>query len=151
VEWNEGRIIRKRHKTQDEANVPTVNYKLWPTTFDLLKQWRSGGQTVLLTKTGRLWAFDELVERPDGSLKVRQTDSIATNFNRLREALGIDRPLSALRKTAASELDGHDEFARYAEHFLGEAPSRIANKHYVTPSQDRFDAAVAWLGTQFAM
>ena len=30
VDWREGRIIRKRSKTGDRENVPTVNYKLWP-------------------------------------------------------------------------------------------------------------------------
>ncbi|MEO6811566.1 MAG: tyrosine-type recombinase/integrase [Isosphaeraceae bacterium] len=149
VDWEQGRIIRKRHKTKDEENVPEVNYKLWSETFDLLKRWRSGQETVLLTKSGGLWAFDELMEKPDGSVKVKQTDNIATNFKRLRVTVGIDKPLALLRKTAGSELDHNDEFGRYAEHFLGEAPDRIATIHYLTPSQERFDAALAWLGKRF--
>lgn len=151
VDWDQGRIIRKRHKTKDVKNVPEVNYKLWTETFDLLKRWRSGQETVLLTKSGGLWAFDELVDKPDGSVKVKQTDNIATIFNRLRKKIGVDKPLASIRKTAGSELDHDAEFGRYAEHFLGEAPDRIATIHYLTPSQERFDAALVWLGKRFGI
>ena len=40
VNWEEGRIKRKRSKTGDCENVPTVNYKLWPETLRLLRQER---------------------------------------------------------------------------------------------------------------
>ena len=92
----------------------------------------------------------ELIEQVDGSHKTKQADSIATNFRRIvRKGLGIDRPYSLHRKSGASKLDEHSEFGRYAEHYLGEKPSTVANRHYITPSQDRFDAAIAWLGKQY--
>jgi integrase len=37
VDWGTERIIRKRSKTDDHPNVPTVNHKLWPLTFELLR------------------------------------------------------------------------------------------------------------------
>ena len=49
VDWNAGRIRRKRSKTANHDNVPVVEYLLWPRTFDLLKEYRSGGELVLLT------------------------------------------------------------------------------------------------------
>lgn len=42
VEWQEGRIIRKRSKTGDCENVPEVNYKLWPETLRLSSQPAAG-------------------------------------------------------------------------------------------------------------
>ena len=38
VDWEEGRIIRKRSKTRGNGNVPEVDYRLWPETWDLLQQ-----------------------------------------------------------------------------------------------------------------
>ena len=152
TEIEDGRIIRKRHKTKDRKDTPTVNYKLWNETLRLLGRWRTGKEIVLLTKSGSPWAYSELIEEEDGSDKVKQTDNVATNFNRVvRKGLGIDRPYSLLRKTAASKLDEHSEFGRYAEHYLGEKPDSVAKRHYITPSQERFDAALAWLGEQFGI
>ena len=43
VDWTEGRIKRKRSKTENHEDVPEVDYKLWPETFSLLK---SGDQAA---------------------------------------------------------------------------------------------------------
>jgi integrase len=151
-EIQDGRIIRKRHKTKDLKDTPTVNYKLWEETLRLLDRWRTGKDIALVTKSGGRWVYGDLIEGEDGSDKTKQTDSIATNFKRIvREGLGIDRPYSLLRKTAASKLDNHPEFGRYAEHYLGEKPDSVAKRHYITPSQDRFDAGLVWLGEQFGI
>ena len=45
VDWNVGRVIRKRSKTSDHENVPVVDYLLWPETFRLLKQYRASEST----------------------------------------------------------------------------------------------------------
>ena len=152
TEIEDGRIIRKRHKTKDRKHTPTVNYKLWDETLRLLDRWKTGKVIALVTKTGGPWAYSELIEQEDGLDRTKQTDNIATNFKRVvREGLGIDRPYSLLRKTGASKLDEHPEFGRYAEHYLGEKPHSVAKRHYITPSQDRFDAALAWLGEQYGI
>jgi integrase len=154
-ELRDGRIIRKRHKTKDLKDTPIVNYKLWGETFRLLERWNSQQETVLLTKSGSRWVYSDLIEQPDGSHKTKQTDNIATVYNRIvrdpEKGLGIDHPYSLFRKTGASMLDNHPEFGRYAEHYLGEKPSSVAKKHYVTPGQDRFDATIEWLGEQYGI
>ena len=38
VDWEAGRITRKRSKTKTQRKVPIVSYQLWPTTLALLKQ-----------------------------------------------------------------------------------------------------------------
>jgi integrase len=150
VDWDRGRISRKRSKTRKHGDVPEVLYKLWQPTFELLKSYRSGQETVLLTKTGRLWVFEELT--PEG--KLRSTDSVATNFNRLKATLGkrgivIDKPLKSLRKTSATLIESHETFGRYVSHFLGHSPRTIRDKHYAAPAVELFDEIMDWLGRQY--
>ena len=41
VDWEDGRIIRKRSKTKEHEKVPKVNYQLWPETLSLLRAERA--------------------------------------------------------------------------------------------------------------
>src|SRR5208337_2463848 len=67
VDWEEGTITRKRSKTDSQESVPVVRYKLWQSTFALLRQFNSGGDPVLRTRAGGEWAFRRL--REDGTLR----------------------------------------------------------------------------------
>lgn len=152
VDWASGRIKRKRSKTRGEANVPTVDYPLWPRTLELLREHRSDDpEVVLLTRTGGRWVWAETVEG-----KLRSSDNVASNYKRLSKALKARgepelKPMKLIRKTSASLLDAHPEFGRYAPYFLGHSPKSMAEKHYIKPSRERFDAAVGWLGTQYGL
>jgi hypothetical protein len=97
---------------------------------------------VLLTRSGSPWCRDELGD--DG--KLHTTDSIATNFRRLRDKTDIQKPLDLLRKTSATLIESHKEYGRYKTHFLGHSPKSIADKHYAAPSVELFDEVVLWLG-----
>ena len=99
-EIREGRIIRKRHKTKKEKDTPTVNYKLWKETKELLEKWAVGKEDsdiALRTRSGGLWAYSDLEELGEGQLPdTNQTDSIATNYNRIiRDGLGNQKALLA--------------------------------------------------------
>jgi integrase len=151
VDWDAGRITRKRTKERNEVNVPIVSYKLWPRTLELLREHRSGdAERVLLTKSGRPWVVDRIEE----GRRVKG-DSIATNYAHLRRKLkgeGVDvKPLKVLRKTSASLLDTDEVYGRYAEMFLGHAPRSIVDRHYRNPSGEIFDQAVTWLGEQYGL
>ena len=148
VDWDAGRISRKRSKTRNRSeNVPCVDYPLWKRTFDLLKQHRSEHrELVLLNRNGTaLW---KEVEK-DG--KIFRISNIKCNFFRIQKKTKIKKSLKLLRKTAASKLEEHEVYGRYAEYFLGEAPSSVASRHYVRPSGEQFDAAIRWLGLQFGI
>jgi hypothetical protein len=135
---------RKRSKTAKQKDVPVVNYLLWPGTFDLLKQHRSGQGRVLLTESGQPWVWQELVNG-----KKRGSDNFRSNFTHLQDTLkGFNKPPKLLRKTAATLLDSHSEYSRYSTLFLGHSPRSIADRHYVKSSQKQFDEAVLWLGRQ---
>lgn len=137
VDWEVGRLRRKRSKTAHHKNAPEIEYLLWPETFDPLKRLRSSDPDhVLVTKSGRPW-----VDR-----KAQNTDFVRTEFDTLDARL----PFKHLRKTAATTLGAHPEFRAYAQYFLGHAPETVADTHYVRPSRKRFDLAMLWLRESFA-
>jgi integrase len=145
VDWTTGRITRKRSKMAKQGGVPVVSYPLWPRTFELLKEYRSGGELVLLTESGRPWKWKELTEGG----KLRKSDNIASNYAHLKDKLGeFAKPLKELRKTAASLLESKGEYRGFSTLFLGHSPRSIADRHYVAPPQALFDQAVMWLGRQ---
>lgn len=147
VDWQGGRITRKRSKVEDSADAPVVNWKLWPITFDLLKKHRSSDpHYALLTETGKPWVRKHLRES-DG--KLSKADGIASCYAHLKEKTKIKAPLKLIRKTSASLIESHKEYGRYKSHFLGHSPRSIADKHYAAPSVPLFDEIVNWLGQQY--
>jgi integrase len=152
VNWKAGRITLKRGKTRRFRSVPTVSYLLWPTTFELLKQYRSGQERVLLTESGQ--AYVRSTSREDS--RARRADGITSRWAHLKKRLrkkrpGFSRTLKGIRATASTLLEGHETYGRFTQLFLGHAPRSIAEKHYVVPSQDLFDEAVRWLGEQLGL
>ena len=146
VDWIEGRIKRKRSKTDDHDHVPTVDYALWPRTRQLLEQFgHRAADRVLLTASNRPWLRDELL--PDG--KRSKVDAIKSNYVHLQRKTGISHPMKLLRKTSATMIESHELFGRYTGHFLGHAASSLAERHYAAPSNELFDKIVHWLGDQF--
>jgi integrase len=147
VNWKEGRITRKRSKTKGEANVPIVEYLLWPDTFALLKKYRSTDPNrVLVNANGS--PLRQRGFRADGSN--HNLNNITSAYQRVCRKLGIPaKPLKLLRKTGASMLETQPEFGRYAQFYLGHSPRSVADRHYVQPSKEQFDRALTWLGQQF--
>ena len=146
--WERGYITRQRSKTRHHgAKTPTVSYKLWPVTFDLLRKYRSDhAEWVLTTRTGKQWVEPKMV----GSTFKRR-DGIKSNFAHLQRRLEINKPLKLFRKTSATLLDKHKEYGRYAPFFLGHAGRSIAERHYVVPDQSQFDEAVDWLRQRYGL
>ncbi len=147
VDWRLGRIKRKRTKTEDLQNVPVVDYPLWDETFDLLRGYgRTEGDRVFLNENG-----DYLMRwRTNGGGTLVKIDNISDCFKRACDRLtfAVER-LMDLRKTSASKLEEHEVYGRYAEYFLGKAPSSDTGRSCARPSQDIFDRSVIWLGEQF--
>lgn len=147
VDWTEARLIRKRSKTKDYQNVPTINYLLWPETFRLLREYRSqDSERLLLNQKGTSLRTEEIING-----KVKRIDNVRSAYLRAAGKVGIDKPLKLLRKTSATKLASHPHYSRFASHFLGHSPATIAERHYVRPSQDEFDRALLWLAAQFSI
>lgn len=148
VDWQSGRINRKRSKTRKHRDVPEVSYPLWPETFKLLLKHRSNDPTFALTnRNGSPLKTETIGENG----KVKKTDNVKSAFFRIARKAKINKPPKLLRKTAASKLAEHAEYGKFAQYFLGHSPKTIADKHYVQPSAKQFDLAVKWLGEQFPL
>lgn len=149
VDWDQGRIIRKRSKTAKQKNVPKVNYRLWAPTFELLKRFRSDHRILALVNENgsplRQRGF-----RADG--QTHNLDNIKKAYERVCTKLGVKiKPLKLFRKTGASKLEEHETFGRYAQYYLGHAPDSVAESRYARPSDEQFDRAISWLGEQFGL
>jgi integrase len=146
VNWKRGTITRRRSKTKHNENVPVVTYRLWPLTWQLLKQHRSGTERVLLTESGKPYVRNELVNG-----KLRKADGFKSNYAHVQRRLKFSKPMKLLRKTAATLLGSHPVYGRLVPHFLGHSPRGMAEKHYVAPPEKLFDEAVRWLGRQLGL
>jgi integrase len=150
VDWECGVITRKRVKTSEAENVPTVRYKLWEPTLCLSRQFNTARDPVLTTREGGEWAFRRL--RADGSL--HKNDNVAPPFRRVLKSCGLlGKGLSqySLRKTSATRLESHPEYGRYVSHFLGHSPIGTAARNYAAPSDELFDTIITWLGSQYGI
>ncbi len=147
IDWEEGRVIRKRSKTSQFENVPTVSYLLWAETLRLLKKERSGtgdGQ-VLTNANGSAICLEQY--DPDG--KFKKTDNVKNAFDRLRKKVDITKPLKSFKKTSASLLRGEERFQSLEDLFLGHAPKKLSDKHYTQVPGKLLDRAILWLETQY--
>ncbi len=141
VDWEKGKLTRKRSKTQKHEGVPTVTYKLWPETFDLLKKYRSGEERVLLNSHGqplyREWIDDQG--------KYSKLDNIRSAYDRVMRELPFNKSLKLLRKTSPSLMEGEARFRGLGKLFLGQAPNSVADKHYIQQSETALDEAIDFL------
>ncbi len=144
VDWTEGRITRKRSKTGSHENVPTVCYKLWPSTFELLKKFRSGTERVLLTESGLPYVRKML--KANG--KLSKANGFASSWVHVKKRIKLNRPLKHLRKLGATLLEKHETYGRLKVLFLGHSPKSVTDRHYAAPPQALFDAAILWMGQQ---
>ena len=152
VDLKHGTLSRKRTKTRNRSeSVPMVCYLLWDETLRLLKEHVSQHPALCLLNEdgGALWA-----ERVQEQGKYTRNDTIKNLWfrfqsNMLKLPRNDRKPLKLFRKTAASMLEHHDTFGRYAQFYLGHSPRSVAERHYVQPSQRQFDRAIVWLGKQF--
>ena len=145
VSWSDRTITRRRSKTGDHENVPTVTYPLWDETFELLSSERSDHpRHVLTNRSGQPLVVQTLVHHQS-----RKSDHIGNVFDRLRRKLQLAGTFKWLRKTAATKLKTKGEFRGLVELFLGHAPSTIADRHYAEEDCEQFTQAVLWLREPF--
>ena len=158
VDWTEGRITRKRSKTEHHEDVPEVSYPLWKRTFDLLQKYgKRKGDRVLTNERGGALKVEVLRKG-----KLVKVDNIAVAYSRLcaklmksgengePPLLKSKKSLKTFRKTSPSRLED-SEFASCARWFGGWSPRSVADKHYIRPPQELFDHAVAWLEKSYGL
>jgi integrase len=150
VDLEKGYIIHKRTKTAEYKDVPTVEYKLWPTTLAALKSEMTPQHDqplALLNEDGvalkREWIGT------DG--KKKRVDNIRTAYERLNDKLDITtpKPFKLFRKTGATTLASSPLYRHCDIMYLGHSPKGMAARCYSAPDTKTFDAALDWLGEQF--
>ena len=145
VDWDEGRVIRKRSKTADEENVPVVNYKLWPeAVLRLLRQERRGIRGPRAAQRQRQPAL------VGGNHGRRQVSEGRQRQKRVRPAAREDEDYQAtqvLQKTwrPCCATTRNTQGWRGCS---GHAPQGMADRHYVQVPQGLLDQAIEWLGKE---
>jgi integrase len=149
VDWEVGRIARKRSKTREFEKVPRVDYLLWPETLRLLGQERAGDSSdrVLLNSNGSPFWTEDMGDDE----KYRKTDNVKNAFDRLKATTGIKKPMKSLKKTSASLIRNNENFASLESLFLGHAPQSMSDKHYAQVPQGLLDRAMEWLGRELGV
>jgi integrase len=148
VDWSKGTVTRARSKTR-ERKGPVVTYKLWPETFVLLKKHKAKqGDLALTTDEGKPLVCYWLEKEGEKAGEMRRYDVIQSAWSRLAAKMKVGKirlGMKHLRKTAATALGRHPHYKFFANHFLADSPRTVADRHYVTPNDGEFFAALDWL------
>ena len=149
VNWETGRISRKRSKGKKHETCPVVNYKLWPETFRLLKQHRSNHPTLaLVNERGNPLRQLDL---KDGD-QLKTNDSIRKALVVLCDKLKIKQPAPKLfRKTSSTLIYNAKQFRGLDGLFLGHAPDSVATTNYNAVGETILDEAIDYLGQQYGI
>jgi integrase len=144
INWEAGTITRRRSKTKRKANTPRVTYPLWPETLELLRNHDSKQDRVLLTETGKPYVL--VWTDQDG--KKHEKDEVKNLFHGFLKRTGLDfgKPLKGLRKMSSTLVEDMTSSEALSTYFLGQSPTNIKNRHYVEPTQDKFNRVVLELG-----
>ena len=151
LEWSEldqkeWRITRQRTKTEDTSDdVPTVCYRLWPLTAELLKANLSKHETFVLTSMRNTVLWNSYLDPVTG--KRKKNDLITQQWARAKSEIA----LSSFRSIGATIIGDHVQYGRYHHHYLGHSPTSIADKHYVPPSQELFDEIMLYVGRHLSL
>ena len=148
-----GRITHRRYKTEKSDTVPTVVYKLWAETKELLdmeianrKNYpaRPHSAKLLLANENGMPLWSESIDKG-------KSDNITSSFKRLIEKLRkIDSdfpPISyyRFRKTVSTLIFNSEDFTGLEWLWLGHAPSTMAGQSYNAAANTRLDRCIEWL------
>lgn len=143
IDWKNGYLTRKRVKTAGHQNVPTVKFKLWSETLELLKLYRSSHpELVLVSRNGT----ELVIRNKDG--KQSRKDNI---FQIWKRKVGTEITPKTLRSLGSSTLESHENYGRMSRYYLCHSPRGVADRHYIVPPQNLFDQAIDWLGSEFGI
>jgi integrase len=147
VDWQNGRIIRRRSKTRKGKNTPEVNYLLWPATLRLLRLEASeeNKELVLLNSNGG----PLLDTRVTDAGKLKKRDNVRSAYERLRKKVGASNSLKAFRKTSATRMRSNKDYRGLETLFLGHSNRTVAEVHYAAAPQDLLDQAITWLAESY--
>jgi hypothetical protein len=133
IDWKKRTLTRRRVKTEDSPNVPTVTYRLWPETARLLRaEMNPDSEYVLTTEDGEPLYLDSKGE-DDAYLYDRIKSRWRDHFKR-----GKKKPytLKQFRFFGADLLKSSRAFRQDRDPFLGHAPRSTGDKAYSSAEED---------------
>jgi integrase len=135
-------LTRRRAKTGDNPDTPTVRYKLWDDTIKLLRKLphRQG----LLFKTTNGSPMYETRFDSKGEPKIK--DLFSTYWRDLSSKPAIS--LGKFRSIAATAMKKDKLYRPYVDYFLAHAATKLSDLHYGREDDVQFFEALAFVRKQ---
>jgi integrase len=148
-----GRIFHKRCKTEKSDRVPTVCYKLWTETKELLEQEIanrkkypkcSESADYLLVNSNGMPLWSESIDKG-------KSDNITCAFKRLIAKLRGNDPdfpqitYYQFRRTSASLIYNEPDYKALNGLWLGHSPKTVADESYNAREDTILDRCLVWL------
>lgn len=131
-------LTRRRVKTGDNESTPTVRYRLWRETIQLLKKVGSRKGLIFQTNNGKpmycCWYENG---------KMKKKDLLSSYWQRLNPKPAIS--LGKFKSVAATELKKKAVLRSYVDYFLGHAASKLSDIHYSAEIDEPFFEALAFI------
>ena len=159
VDWEDGRIIRKRSKTSNIKTVPTVNYKLWKETFELLKPYDPEKGDPKKGKRSRVFVncrgnpLRDLGFKSETDTKLKKNDTIAKALAQLCKKIKVEATPKMFRATSSNLLFNTPLYRRCQLHelFLDHSVKTVSEASYVANDFTTLDEAIGFLGKQYGI
>jgi len=117
------RLLHQRHKLSDFETAPTINYKLWPETLELLKKQKTKGELVFLNSNQEPYHKEIKIKGVKAAY-----DGIANWWQKNRINYDLPR-LDYLRKTGASFVASKS--IALSRVYLAETLQSVEAIHYI--------------------
>lgn len=140
IDWETGRLWKKRVKTTAKERVPTVYYKLFPETVALLQEHISDHPELALTSSVGTPLYDC---RVDGG-KSKMNTLLTQQWGDQKTGMTF----SDWRDLGANLIFADPRFRNLKVLYLGQAPHGVSDIHYINPPADILDDALDFVRTQ---
>ncbi len=127
IDYQNRTLTKRRVKTADNKNAPTVKYKLWAETYALIMQERTSSGQFVLTADGKCLYEDEKIgnnARVYDRIKVQWRSFLRKNPH-LKKYL-----LKEFRYFSGDLLNQSPEYRSYRDPFLSHAPRSTGDRYY---------------------
>jgi integrase len=132
-------LTRRRAKTGDNPDVPTVRYKLFPETITELKKLKHRKGLLFQTTNGKPMYVKWYEKNDKGETEVHIKDLFSTYWNRQEPKLPV--PLGKFRSIGTTALRTDPIMRQYDERFLGHVGG-LTDQHYGVDADKAFFQAL---------
>lgn len=136
-------LTRRRAKTGENPETPTVCYELWPETIHALKKLPHRKGLLFATRTGQ--PMYRSYYRDNG--KVGLKDLFGSYWQK-KLAAKPTIPLVKFRSIGSTMLKRHENYREFVEYFLAHAPKDDSDKSYSAESDAPFFRALRFIRKQ---